>query len=89
MLGDVVTTLASEFVGEERKVPYERAATQLTVLCQILPRKAKYDLQFKVSQVYEINPGDFSQVALSWCHEFLSFCRQWMKHAGDSTPELQ
>lgn len=88
-VGGMLGNLLNQITSEDDGVPYEQAATQLTVLCQVLPREAKYNLKFEVSQINEITPGDFSEVALPWCHEFLSFCRQWMKHADDSMPELQ
>ena len=76
-LGCVIEELAG---GEE--TPFDQAPVELTVLCQVLPKEAKWNLNFKLSYYSEKNPGDFSRASQSWCYEFAAFCREWMNNTG-------
>ncbi len=74
LLGRLLSDLA-----DQDGTPWDQAATELTVLCQVLPKKAKWDLRFKLASDFsEKTPGDFSRTCQSWCDEFGAFCREWM-----------
>jgi hypothetical protein len=80
--GKLVGRVVKELVSEEKDIAFDQIPTELTVLCQVLPKESKWDLSFKLAAGYEEkNPGDFSSVVVSWCNEFSDFCRQWMNNA--------
>ena len=82
-IGKLLGSLFTELAGQN-DIPWDRAATELTVLCQVLPKTAKWDLSFKLAANYsEKNPGDFSRICRSWCDEFAAFCREWMDESGE------
>lgn len=78
-MGKLFGCLLEEFAGGE-ETPFDQAPVELTVLCQVLPNEAKWDLDFNLSYYSEKNPGDFSQASQAWCNEFASFCREWMNN---------
>ena len=83
--GSVVNQLGNFFnqlVSEAKELSFDRIPTELTVLCQVLPKEAKWDLSFILAAGYsEKTPGDVSSVSGSWCNEFADFCRQWMNNS--------
>jgi hypothetical protein len=83
-LGDLVNELASEKDKPVRNnIPWDEIPVELTVLCRVLPKETKWDLNFKLGEGYiETNPGGFSIASRSWCDEFADFCRQWMNNAS-------
>ncbi len=79
--GSVGKLIIDSLLAEE--LPFDQIPTELTVLCQVLPKEAKWNLSFKLGAGYsEKNPGDFSIASLSWCSEFDAFCRKWMDNAS-------
>jgi hypothetical protein len=82
-IGKRLGNLFNGLVSEVKELSWDRIPTELTVLCQVLPKEAKWDLAFKLASGYsEKNPGDFSSASCSWCNEFADFCRQWMDNAN-------
>jgi hypothetical protein len=78
-VGKLLNNLINELITEGKDVAWDQIPTELTVLCQVLPHEANWDLVFKLSKGYnEINPGDFARISKSWCNEFSDFCHQWM-----------
>ena len=75
--GSIGKLIDCVFIGGE--ISFEESPTELTLLCQVLPDEANYDLTFKFQVgIVENSPGDFSDTALSWCKEFAGFCHKWM-----------
>jgi hypothetical protein len=75
----LLSNFINELISEGEVIPWDNIPTELTVLCQVLPQEAKWDLNFRTSNGYnEKNVGDFTRASKSWCNEFTDFCRQWM-----------
>ena len=69
------------FGGEAK--PWAQHPMELTVLCQVLPQEAKWNLSFKLPDSYtEESLEGFTQITKFWCNEFADFCRQWMNNAS-------
>jgi len=80
-IGKLFGSFFDRLVSEEKGISFDQIPTELTVLCQVLPKEAKWDLSFNLAVGYEENnPGDFSSLVGSWCNEFADFCRQWMSN---------
>lgn len=82
-VGKIVGRFVKEIVSEEKEIDFDEIPTELRVLCQVLPKEAKWDLSFKIGAGYRENyPGEFSTVVAYWCDEFARFCREWMNNAS-------
>lgn len=61
---------------------WERAPVQLTVLIQIRPDHAKYELQFMLGWGWqESTPGELEECSREWIDEFITFVHEWTRYS--------